>query len=115
MSLPLFTHFYGGQKMVIIFNKSNRPIGIAGQSVLPDQEIRVKDKDAYCAVFDEHGEDTGEKQLLPGLKALEGMKFVTIRVEEEAKPKKEVKVVEEPTGEVKKPATRKRTTKKTEE
>lgn len=78
--------------MVIIFNKSNRPIGIAGQSVLPDKEIRVKDKDAYCEVVDEEGNATGEKKLIPGLKALEIRGFVTIREVEEAKkeePKEE--------------------------
>ena len=107
--------------MVIIFNKSNRPIGVAGQSVLPDKEIRVKDKDVFCEVFDEHGNPTGEKKLLPGLKAIEQIGFVTIRVEEEAKPKKPAKVekVEEAVGEEKKPAakktTRKQTAKKTEE
>lgn len=78
--------------MVIIFNKSNRPIGIAGQSVLPDKEIRVKDKDVYCEVVDEEGNATGEKKLIPGLKALEIRGFVTIREVEEAKkeePKEE--------------------------
>jgi len=109
--------------MVIIFNKANRPIGVAGQSVLPNREIRVKDRDAYCAVYDEHGNDTGKKKLLPGLKALETIGFVTIRVEEEAKPAQKEKptveeakpVVEENPVEEKKTTTRKRKTKKTEE
>lgn len=69
--------------MVTILNKSNRPIGIAGQSVLPDKEIVVKDKLAYCDVCDENGAPTGEKQLLPGLRALIGMKFVEVREEPE--------------------------------
>ena len=76
--------------MIIVFNKANRPIGIAGQSVLPDKEIQVKDKDAYCAVFDENGEDTGEKVIIPGLKALEMRGFISIREVEEPKPAKPV-------------------------
>lgn len=72
--------------MVTIYNKSNRPIGIAGQSVLPTQEIKVKDKDVYCAVFDENGVDTGKKGFLPGLTAMQLAGFITIKVEEEAKP-----------------------------
>lgn len=89
--------------MVIIFNKSNRPIGIAGQSVLPDKEIRVKDKDAYCEVVDEEGNATGEKKLIPGLKALEIRGFVTIREVEEAKK-------EEPKEEPKEEAPKKKST-----
>ena len=69
--------------MVTILNKSNRPIGVAGQSVLPDKEIVVKDKLVYCDVCDENGVPTGEKQLLPGLRALVGMKFVEVREEPE--------------------------------
>lgn len=94
--------------MVIIFNKSNRPIGIAGQSVLPDKEIRVKDKDAYCDVYDEEGNKTSGKKLLPGLKILETKGFITIRVEEEKKvePKVEEKVEEETKEEPKKRSTR---------
>lgn len=107
--------------MIIVFNKSNRPIGIAGQSVLPDREIKVKDKDAYCAVFDENGHDTGKKALLPGLKALENRGFVSIRaidekpVEEPVKPQEEPaeETAEEP-AEPKKKTTRSRS-KKSEE
>ena len=74
--------------MVVVINKSNRPIGIAGQSVLPDKEITIKDKDAYCAVFDEDGKDTGKKQIIPGLKALERRGHVVIREVDET-PKAE--------------------------
>lgn len=76
--------------MVTIFNKSNRPIGIAGQSVLPDREIKVKDKDAYCFIFDENGVNTGKQELLPGLVAIQKMGFITIREDrEEAAEKKD--------------------------
>ena len=91
--------------MVIVFNKSNRPIGIAGQSVLPDKEINVKDKDAYCAVFDENGKDTGKKMIIPGLKALEIRGFITIREIEE-------KPVEKPVEEEKVEETKKKTTRR---
>lgn len=110
--------------MVTIYNKSNRPIGIAGQSVLPTQEIKVKDKDVYCAVFDENGVDTGKKGFLPGLTAMQLAGFITIKVEEEAKPVETVveTVVEAPveaTTEVaeEKPKRKytKRSTEKTEE
>lgn len=74
--------------MISVFNKSNRPIGIAGQSVLPDKEITVKDKDAYCAVFDEYGNDTGKKAIVPGLIALQTKGYVTIRVIDEAPAEK---------------------------
>lgn len=80
--------------MVTVYNKSNRPIGIAGQSVLPDKEIKVKDKDVYCDVFDEYGNSTGKRALLPGLKALEGMGLIKIREEEPEAPK--VAEVEKP-------------------
>ena len=94
--------------MVTIFNKSNRPIGIGKQSVLPDKEIKVKDKEAFCEVFDENGAPTGKKQILPGLKALEMIGFVTIKVEEEPspEPKKAEKNVEEPSVEEKPKAKR---------
>lgn len=75
--------------MVTIINKSNRPIGVAGQSVLPDKEIQVKDKFVYCDIFDENGLATGEKQLLPGLVALKIAGHVEIR---EELPKVETKV-----------------------
>lgn len=94
--------------MVTIFNKSNRPIGIGKQSVLPDKEIKVKDKEAFCEIFDENGNPTGKKQILPGLKALEIIGFVTITVEEEPKN------VEEKPAEEKK-TTRKKSAKKVEE
>jgi len=101
--------------MIVVFNKSNRPIGIAGKSVLPDREINVQDKDAYCAVFDENGRDTGKKALLPGLKALENRGFVSIRVLEEKPAEEPVAAVEEPVEEVaeepKKKATRSRSKK----
>lgn len=80
--------------MVTIINKSNRPIGVAGQSVLPDKEIQVKDKFVYCDIFDENGLATGEKQLLPGLVALKIAGHVEIReelrkVETKVEPKAE--------------------------
>lgn len=90
--------------MVTIFNKSNRPIGIGKQSVLPDREIKVKDKEVFCEVFDENGAPTGKKQILPGLKALEMIGFVTIKVDEEPKPEpkpEEEKKAEEPVAEEK--------------
>ena len=83
--------------MVTVFNKSNRPIGIGGKSVLPDKEMIVQDKDAYCDVFDEHGNDTGKKMILPGLKALEIRGYITIREEKKEEPKVEPK--EEPAEE----------------
>ena len=94
--------------MVTIFNKSNRPIGIGKQSVLPDKEIKVKDKEAFCEVFDENGAPTGKKQILPGLKALEMIGFVTITVEEEPspEPKKAEKKAEETSAEEKPKAKR---------
>lgn len=81
--------------MVTIFNKSNRPIGVAGQSVLPSKEIKIKDKDAYCSVFDENGKNTGNRELLPGLVALEQVGFITIKIEEEVKPTHVVETVAE--------------------
>ena len=75
--------------MVIIYNKANRPIGIANQSVLPLKEIKLQDKHAYCDVYDEDGNPTGERQLLPGLVALETMGFVTIKEEKQAAKKAE--------------------------
>jgi len=99
--------------MVTIINKSNKPVGvIGGLFCLPDQRLVLKDKDAYCAVFDEDGNDTGKKMLLPGLKAMEGRGYIEIQVEED-KPKK---VVEEaPAEEKPKKTTRKKSTKKVEE
>lgn len=84
--------------MVTIFNKSNRPIGVANQSVLPDKEIKVKDKFVYCEVFDENGAPTGEKMLLPGLVVLVNMGFVTVKEEKEevAKPVEKEPVEEKP-------------------
>ena len=97
--------------MVTIINKSNKPVGvIGGLFCLPDQKLVLKDKDAYCAVFDEDGNDTGKKMILPGLKALEGRGYISIEVQEE-KPK------EEPTEEepkAPKKTTRKKSTKKAE-
>ena len=75
--------------MVIILNKSNRPIGIAGQSVLPDKEIKVQDKHAYCDVYDEDGVATGERQLLPGLVALQLRGHIVITEEKKEKPVEE--------------------------
>lgn len=75
--------------MVTIINKSNRPIGVAGQSVLPDKEIQVKDKLVYCDVYDENGLATGDKQILPGLLALKIAGHIDIR---EELPKVETKV-----------------------
>lgn len=102
--------------MVIIRNISNKPVGIiGGQVCLPNQSIVLKEKDVMCRVFDEDDHDTGEKQILPGLKVMERRGFITIDVQEEKKeeaPKVEVASVP---AEVKKPAARKRTTKKTAE
>lgn len=88
--------------MVTIYNKSNRPIGIAGQSVLPTKEIRVKDRDVYCAVYDENGVDTGKKEILPGLTAMEIAGFITIKPDEEAKPVAKVEAAVEKPAEVEK-------------
>lgn len=102
--------------MVIIRNISNKPVGIiGGQVCLPNQSIVLKEKDVMCRVFDEDDHDTGEKQILPGLKVMERRGFITIDVQEEKKaeaPKVEDASV---SAEVKKPAARKRTTKKTAE
>lgn len=102
--------------MVTIINKSNKPVGvIGGLFCLPDQKLVLKDKDAYCAVFDEDGNDTGKKMILPGLKALEGRGYISIEAQEE-KPKEEPKV-EVPTEEepkAPKKTTRKKSTKKAE-
>ena len=101
--------------MVVVFNKSNRPIGIAGQSVLPDKEIKVKDKDAYCLVYDEDGNATGERKIIPGLAILEQKGMVTLRFEEEKPVAKKVERNEGPAveGEIKK-TTRSRTKKAAE-
>ena len=102
--------------MVIIKNISNKPVGIiGGQVCLPNQSVVLKEKDVMCRVFDEDDHDTGEKQILPGLKVMERRGFITIDVQEEKKaeaPKAESQK-EETAAEVKKPAARKRTTKKT--
>ena len=105
--------------MVTIYNKSNRPVGIGKQFCLPDKEMQVQDKDAYCSVFDEDGNDTGKKVILPGLKAMEGFGLITIK-EEPKEPEKPSEPVKEPVEEAaeepveeKKPA-RKRSTKKAE-
>ena len=71
--------------MVKVYNKSNRPLGIAGKPVLPDKELVLKDKEVFCAVYDEDGNPTGERQIIPGLKALEVAGLCTITVEEEQK------------------------------
>lgn len=81
--------------MVKVYNKSVRPIGVANQSVLPDKEIRIQDKYAYCDVYDEDGNNTGKRQILPGLRALENMGFVTI-TEEEPMPVKDEDTQEQP-------------------
>jgi len=103
--------------MVTIINKSNRPIGvIGGQFCLPDQKITIKDKDAYCDVFDENDVRTGEKTLLPGLKALKGRGFIEIIEGSAEKPAPVVEEkVEEPVEEPVKKTTKKKTTKKTTE
>ena len=103
--------------MVTIINKSNRPIGvIGGQFCLPDQKIVLKDKDAYCDVFDENDVRTGEKKLLPGLKALKNRGFIEIIEEPAEKPAPVVEEkVEEPVEEPVKKTTKKKTTKKTTE
>lgn len=112
--------------MVTIYNKSNRPVGVGKQFALPDKEIQVQDKDAYCAVFDEYGNNIGKKEILPGLKAMERMGLITIRVEAPQKPVEEkVEVKEEPKAEeepkvaaeeeVEKKAPARRRTKKTAE
>ena len=81
--------------MVTIFNKSNRPIGIEKMSVLPDKELKIKDKLAYCEVFDENGNPTGKKQLLPGLVALKNIGFIDIKEEPDEQPKVEEDKAEE--------------------
>jgi len=99
--------------MVTITNKTNKPVGIiGGQYCLPDQKIVLKDKEVFCDVYDEDGNLTGEKMILPGLKAMEIRKYIEIEIKEDA-PKK----VEEPVVEEEKPkkTTKKKSTKKTEE
>lgn len=101
--------------MVIITNISNKPVGlIGGQVCLPGDFIEIKDKDAYCDVFDEDGKNTGEKQILPGLKVMERRKFITIR-EVKDEPVKAEPVKDEVEEEPVKKTTKKKTTKKTTE
>ena len=104
--------------MVTIFNKSNKPVGvIGGQFCLPDKKLVLKDKDVFVDVFDEDGEPTGEKKILPGLRAMEIRGYITIEHEEDkpkTAPKK--KAVVEPVEEVKaepKTTAKKTTTKRT--
>lgn len=95
--------------MVTIYNKSKKPVGIGKQFCLPGDEMQVQDKDAYCAVFDEYGKDTGKKQFLPGLQAMERMGLITIKAEEAAKVEKVSESVAETAEEEKtekKPRTR---------
>ena len=100
--------------MVTIINKTNKPVGIiGGQYCLPDQKIVLKDKDVFCDVYDEDGVNTGEKMLLPGLKAMELRGYISIDVQED-KPKvsKQQKAkAEEETGVEEKKTTKKKTTK----
>lgn len=104
--------------MVIIRNISNKPVGVIGGNVcLPNEKFELKDKDAFCDVFDEDGIRTGEKMILPGLKAMEKIGYISIEVVKEKveKPKKVVEEAEEGAVEevpVKKTRTKK---KKTEE
>ena len=98
--------------MVTIYNKSNRPVGVGKQFILPDQKMKIQDKDAYCSVFDEDGNDTGKKMILPGLKAMEG--FGLINIEEEKAVEPVVESVKEAAEPAEKKTTRKKATKKTE-
>ena len=101
--------------MVTIYNKSKKPVGVGKQYCLPGDEMHVQDKDAYCKIFDEYGKDTGKKQILPGLQAMERMGLITIKAEKAAKAEKAPVVdAEEPAAEIaeeetaeKKPRTRK--------
>ena len=100
--------------MVIIRNISNKPVGVIGGAVcLPNEKFELKDKDAFCDVFDEDGNKTGEKMILPGLKAMEKIGYITLDIVEEKVAKKvaEENAVEEEVP-VKKPRAKK---KKTEE
>ena len=105
--------------MVIITNISNKPVGLIGSQVcLPNEKIEVKDKEAYCDVFDEDGNRTGEKQILPGLKVMERNKLIIIEVkqdEPEKKVKKEVAKEGEEAPVEEKKTTKKRTAKKAAE
>lgn len=99
--------------MVYVYNKSNRPIGVAGKAILPDKELALKDKEVYCDIYDEEGNPTGERQIIPGLKALEMNGVCNVKIEEEKKvePKKVEPVEDE---EAPKKATRSRTKKTAE-
>lgn len=109
--------------MVKIYNKSNRPLGIAGKAVLPDQELVLKDKDVFCEAYDEDGFSTGEKVLIPGLRALEDHGLCTVKIEADkaAPAKKKAPVIvkeeaeEEAVEEEPKKAKRSRAKKTTEE
>lgn len=101
--------------MVTIINKTNKPVGIiGGQYCLPDQKIVLKDKEVFCDVYDEDGNLTGEKMILPGLKAMELRKYIEIKIEEDEPKRVEKK---EAVGEEKPKTTarRKTTAKKTAE
>ena len=113
MSAVVLTSFFSGFP---ITNKTNKPVGIiGGQYCLPDQKIVLKDKEVFCDVYDEDGNLTGEKMILPGLRAMEIRKYIEIEIKEDA-PKK-VEKAEEPVVEEEKPkkTTKKKSTKKTEE
>lgn len=97
--------------MVTIINKTNKPVGIiGGQYCLPDQKIVLKDKEVFCDVYDEDGNLTGEKMILPGLRAMELRNYIEIKIEEDEPKKVEKK---EAVGEEKpKTTTRRKTTAK---
>ena len=86
--------------MVKVFNKSNRPLGVAGKAILPDQEVAFKDKEVFCEVYDEDGFSTGERQIIPGLRILEIRGLCNIKIEEEKKVEKKTENAE--SGEEKK-------------
>lgn len=83
-----------------IKNLAAKVIGIGSIHILPGTDtVDVPDEIAYVPVFDRNGERTGEKEILPSLRALERMNQIVI-IETKAPEAK----AEDPTEEEKKPS-----------
>jgi len=77
-------------------------IGFGGMFVLPGESIQIPDRIAYCDEYDEDGNKTGRKVVLPGILAQAKIGMLTYEETKaaEAKPAKtEAPVEAEPVAE----------------
>lgn len=100
-----------------IKNLAAKVIGIGSIQLYPGSDyVEVPDALVYAPVFDKNGEKTGEKEILPSLRALERLNQIVI-VEAPAPQKSVVEdaVAEDAGAPEEKPATKKKSRTKKDE